>query len=58
MEISIAAKAYFLLRQKGKPASAEELANLANKFGWTITAAEVKKATEFLTELELATMVA
>ena len=57
MEISIAAKAYFLLGQQGKPASPEELANLANKFGWTITPAEVTKATEFLTGLELATMV-
>ena len=58
MEISIAAKAYFLLEQQGKPARPGELANLANNFGWTITAGEVEKATDFLAGLQLATMVA
>jgi uncharacterized protein YwgA len=58
MEISIAAKAYFLLEQQGKPASADELAKLADKFGWTVSAAEIEKAVQFLTGLELATMVA
>ncbi len=58
IEISIAAKAYFLLEQQGKPAGADELVSLANKFGWTITEAEVDKAVKFLTGLELAAMVA
>ena len=58
MEISIAAKAYFLLEQEGKPANPEELAKLANNFGWTITSGEVEKAAEFLAGLQLATMVA
>jgi len=58
MEISIAAKAYFLLEQQGKPASADELAKLADKFGWTVSAAEIEKAAQFLTGLELATMAA
>lgn len=58
MELSIAAKAYFLLDQQGKPADAEDLVRLAHQFGWTITEDDVSKAVQFLAALELATMVA
>jgi uncharacterized protein YwgA len=58
VELSIAAKSYFLLDQQGKPARADEIAELAKKFGWTITQEEVSKAVSFLTDLELAAMTA
>ncbi len=58
MELSIAAKSYFLLNHQGKPAGADEIAALAKKFGWTITEQEVAKAVQFLSDLELATMTA
>lgn len=56
MELSIAAKAYFLLDRRGKPAGADDLVRLAHQFGWTVTEQEVEKAVEFLGALELATV--
>ena len=57
IEISIAAKTYFMLDQKGAPASNQELVEQATKFGWVVTEQEIKKAVEFLTDLDLATTV-
>jgi uncharacterized protein YwgA len=53
MELSIAAKAYFLLKQATK-ASDSKLVKQATKFGWTVTEDEIRKAVEFLIALELA----
>ena len=53
VELSIAAKAYYLLEQKGGPASAEELAQLAQRFGWQVQPAQVAEAWEFLKRLDL-----
>jgi hypothetical protein len=53
MELSIAAKAYFLLKQATK-ASDSELVKQATKFGWTVTEDEIRKAVEFLIALDLA----
>ena len=58
MELSIAAKAYFLPDQQGKPAGVDELVRLAHQFGWTVTEDELEKAVRFLGGLELATMAA
>lgn len=58
VEISIAAKAYFLLNAEGKPARAEDLVRMAGQFGWNITEDQVNKAAQFLSDMELARMVA
>lgn len=53
MALSIAAKTYFLLGQKKAPASDAELAQLASRFGWTVTPAEVESAVDYLVRLDL-----
>jgi uncharacterized protein YwgA len=55
LELSVAAKAYFLLNENGSPARTDELVNMARKFGWSVTEQEVTKAVEFLKRLDLAT---
>lgn len=58
MELSIAAKSFFILRDQGRPTSPEEIVALANNFGWSFTAQDVEKAVQFLSGLNLATMTA
>lgn len=53
MDLSIAAKTYFLLGQKKAAASNSELAKLAAKFGWTVTVEQVKDAVDYLSKLDL-----
>ena len=53
VELSIAAKAYYLLEKKGGPASADELVELAERFGWQIRREQVLSAWEFLKKLDL-----
>jgi uncharacterized protein YwgA len=53
VELSIAAKSYYLLEQRGGPASADELIQLAERFGWQITQEQVARAWDFLRELGL-----
>ena len=53
VELSIAAKAYYLLEQKGGPASADDLSQLAQGFGWQITGQQVERAWQFLKQLDL-----
>lgn len=53
VELSIAAKAYYLLDQKGAPATAEALIRLAEGFGWQITREQMVRSWEFLKELGL-----
>lgn len=54
MEISIAAKAYFLLDQKGEPARVDEVVRMARQFGWSVTEDDIIKAVGFLEQLKLA----
>lgn len=54
MEISIAAKAYFLLDQRGEPARVDEVVRMAHQFGWSVKEADIIKAVEFLEKLQLA----
>jgi hypothetical protein len=54
MEISIAAKAYFLLDQKGEPTRTDEVVRMARQFGWSVTEADIIKAVGFLEQLSLA----
>jgi uncharacterized protein len=55
MELSIAAKAYFLLKKKeGKGMSVAELIKEAEKYSWNISSESVKRAIGFLTSIGLA----
>ncbi len=55
MQMSVAAKAYFMLSEKGKPASAAELSESAKKLGWDPKPAEIAESIGFLEKLELVT---
>ena len=55
MELSIAAKAYFLLKKKeGAEMSVTELVKEAEKYSWNISPQSVTRAIEFLTLIDLA----
>lgn len=53
LELSIAAKAYFILRKKKVPMTTAELAEEAKSFRWDIKPASLSKAVEFLRNLGL-----
>jgi len=48
MELSWAAKAYFLLRERGGRATLSEIKQTASLFSWELTDEQVEKATSFL----------
>jgi hypothetical protein len=55
MELSIAAKAYFLLKKKaGTEMSVAELVKEAEKYSWNISPQSVSRAIAFLTSIDLA----
>ncbi len=51
VDISIAAKAYFLLRQKGGAMSFEEIRETARTFSWTIDETQLDKAVRLLKDM-------
>jgi uncharacterized protein YwgA len=54
VELSIAAKAYFLLKRKeGKRMSVAELSRQAEHYKWSISPESIKRATSFLTSVGL-----
>lgn len=53
MLLSIAAKTYFMLGEKKGAATEPELAALAPRFGWNVTAKEIRQAAEYLNKLGL-----
>lgn len=53
MELSIAAKTYFLLGQRKGKSSMQELARLAPRFGWSVRPEQIKWAAEYLQKLSL-----
>lgn len=55
VELSIAAKAYFLLKKKGRTMPIGELQKHAEQYSWTISPASIKKAMSFLQSVGLAT---
>ena len=55
VELSLAAKSYFLLANKGAAAHSTELVAMARRFGWSVTEEEIEKAITFLERLDLAT---
>lgn len=53
MELSIAAKTWFMLGEKRGKASMADLETLAPKFGWSVTPEQVQAAAKLLAEAEL-----
>ena len=54
VELSMAAKAYFILRKQQKPTSRSELIALAERFNWSITPESLESAVGFLQNVGLA----
>ncbi len=52
-ELSIAAKAYFILRKQGKPMSKIEIRREAERFNWEIQPGSLERAVTFLQRLGL-----
>lgn len=53
VKLSIAAKAYFLLGERGGKATLEELIGMMPRFGWKVTKDQMSEAGEFLQVLSL-----
>ena len=54
VELSIAAKAFYILTKQGKGMSAAELLKEAEKFNWNISGQSLERAVEFLKRVGLA----
>ncbi|MFA6223357.1 MAG: hypothetical protein WC647_13685 [Desulfomonilaceae bacterium] len=52
-DLSIAAKAYFILDQKGKSVSSQEIQGAAKGLGWEVTREELDRASTFLEKINL-----
>jgi uncharacterized protein YwgA len=57
MELSIAAKTYFLLGQKKGRSRLDHLVKLASRFGWNVSERQIKEAAEYLQKLGLVELV-
>lgn len=55
MRMSVAAKTYFMLKQRGKAATANELSESAQALGWKAKPEEIEPAISFLKKLGLVT---
>ncbi len=53
MELSIAAKAFYVLKQLNRKATIEEIALMLPKFGWSVTNEDLQKAADFLSKVKL-----
>jgi uncharacterized protein YwgA len=53
MDLSIAAKAYYVLNKLNGKATMEDIAAMLPKFGWSVSAEQLGKATDFLTKTDL-----
>lgn len=54
IRLSIAAKAFFLLRQKNAPVNEQELPQLASTFGWAVSEQQIREGLDYLKKLNLA----
>jgi uncharacterized protein YwgA len=54
MELSIAAKAYFVLTREGGRANSNTIKSVAEKLGWSINEVALDKAVDFLDKIHLA----
>ena len=55
MELSIAAKAYYVLNKLNGKATLEDIAGMLPKFGWSVSEKQLQNATEFLAKADLVT---
>jgi uncharacterized protein YwgA len=55
MELSIAAKAYYVLNKLSGKATLEDIGGMLPKFGWSVTNLQLDKATDFLAKAKLVT---
>jgi predicted AAA+ superfamily ATPase len=55
VELSIAAKAYYVLNKLNAKATMEDIAEMISKFGWTVSDSQLERATEFLEKARLIT---
>lgn len=55
MELSIAAKAYYVLNQLNGKATLEDIGGMLPKFGWSVKKEQLAKATDFLAKANLVT---
>ena len=53
VELSIAAKAYFILKEGSRPMSRDELLREAERFDWSIAAGSLDRAVDFLERLKM-----
>lgn len=53
IKLSIAAKAYLMLKGASAPPTHDELATMATKFGWKVSEQQLKEATDWLESLDL-----
>jgi len=53
MRLSIAAKAYHIVSQKEEKVSLSDIKKMAKKFGWSVENSELKKAANFLEQIDL-----
>lgn len=53
MQLAIAAKVFYVLQLRGGSVKREEIAQIAKKFGWTISQDDVAKAEAFLLSLDV-----
>jgi uncharacterized protein YwgA len=53
MELSIAAKAYYVLIKLNGKATLEDIAGMLPKFGWSVKKEQLEKATDFLAKTDL-----
>ncbi len=55
IELSIAAKAYFILNMENQPLTLEQIRSKAREFKWNIAGTEIELAVQILKELDLVT---
>lgn len=55
MELSIAAKAFYVLTKLHGKAKLEDIAGMLPKFGWSVSQTELEKASDFLENADLVT---
>ena len=55
MELSIAAKAYYVLNKLNGKATLEDIAGMLPKFGWLVSDQQLERATDFLAKADLIT---
>jgi len=53
MELSVAAKAWYIIRSENRPMTLSEITNEARGFGWNVDASSLSRSAEFLRKLDL-----